>query len=99
MSRIAMTKPMRPSEVCKDASRRIEPSFRNTAPVPALNTGSSSSRMHASTAASTAEPPAWRISAARCTAASTLCCLSGPGPAPPCATAAGVVMAIPALRG
>lgn len=97
VSRIPMTKPRRPSEVCSEASSETEPSFRNTPPVPALNTGSSSRMTHASTAASTAEPPAWRISAARCTPASTFAFLSGPGPAPPCATAAGVAIQSPML--
>ena len=83
VSLIAITKPIRPSEVWIEASSETEPSVLNTAPVPALKTGSSSRITQASTAASTALPPASRIPLALLTAASMLGSLCGPAPAPP----------------
>ena len=90
VSCIAMTKPILPSDVWIDASRWTDPSVLKTEPVPALKTGSSSNTTHASTAASMADPPESRIPAALATALSTFASLSGPAPAPPCATTAGI---------
>ncbi len=95
VSSIAMTNPRRPSPVCREASVRTEPSVRTTLPVPALKTGSSSSRTQASTAASIALPPASRMARPTFIAGSRLARRSGPAPAPPCATIAGLAIRTP----
>ena len=103
---IAPARPLAPSMIA--ASSALWPSWVNTAPRPALNSGASSSTAIAAATASSAAPPSRstacpacsaRARAWRAAASSAAARLPRSTPAPPCSTSSGAAAGAPSCTG